>query len=335
MPADYLIVGPTCELRSASDPQFSAAGATLVNSLQITRGDRACGSALAELRDGQVLLHIQADPPDDVLAAEAFRLLARVAARQTDHALPLAAPSPRSDAMAAALREDGFLAGPHGRWQRPPGLFLRPDQVKLEHNYDVYKDPYCVPWNFVPREWDVMARLVADHRGPPRISRPGQPPAAMPTVRVLDLGCGYGKNAMALEHLGLITHGIDYSPLAIARCRRIVKNPSRFMVASAACLPFADGSFDCVMDVGCLHCLGDAERPRAVAEIARILTPTGRLYSRSFKPRPAEWRNRMPFRTTTFGLSPEQMIALLAGHFTATIWQPHDDHNYVLARRTG
>jgi SAM-dependent methyltransferase len=163
---------------------------------------------------------------------------------------------------------------------------------------EVYADPYSIPWNVVPRDHDVVQRVAGDRRVPA-------------DARILDLGCGYGKNATALEELGRRVYGVDIATSAVARCRRLVQNPGRFLVASAIELPWADRVFDAVMDVGCLHCLDDESLHVAVTQINRVLRPGGLLFSRIFQPKDRAWLDAQPFSAARFGLRPDEAAARL------------------------
>jgi ubiquinone/menaquinone biosynthesis C-methylase UbiE len=97
--------------------------------------------------------------------------------------------------------------------------------------------------------------------------------------RVLDVGCGTGRFATALSERAKVW-GIDQAPqmLEVARSRG---SNVRFKEASVYELPFKDGWFDRVTMWLVLHLL---ERPRAFAEIRRVLAPGGRIAVATFDP---------------------------------------------------
>jgi len=99
--------------------------------------------------------------------------------------------------------------------------------------------------------------------------------ALLPDVRgltALDAGCGSGRYLRELGDRGARTIGMDVSPAMIARAR---ETTTRIARADLRALPFAAMSIDLVV---CGLALGDlAEIELALAEIARVLRPGGRV----------------------------------------------------------
>jgi SAM-dependent methyltransferase len=93
--------------------------------------------------------------------------------------------------------------------------------------------------------------------------------------RVLEVGCGTGSlaGALAAEH-GCEVVGIDASPEMVAVARGKGMGGTRFEVAPAEALPFDAGSFERATMVSVAHHL---DRPRAFAELQRVLGAGGRL----------------------------------------------------------
>jgi SAM-dependent methyltransferase len=96
--------------------------------------------------------------------------------------------------------------------------------------------------------------------------------------RVLEIGLGFGTLGQLLAGKGCEYHGVDIAeePVALMRhrLRAIDGAGERIQQASALDLPFADGTFDYVYAIGCLHHTGDLAR--GVAEVHRVLVPGGR-----------------------------------------------------------
>jgi ubiquinone/menaquinone biosynthesis C-methylase UbiE len=108
--------------------------------------------------------------------------------------------------------------------------------------------------------------------------------------RLLDAGCGTGMMALriAARCPGCTLHGIDLSPQMIAAARRYADEQGLaidFSVGSITCLPYPGGSFDVVITNIVYHHLDLTEKQQAVAEIARVLKPSGRYVSAEFGPR--------------------------------------------------
>jgi ubiquinone/menaquinone biosynthesis C-methylase UbiE len=103
-------------------------------------------------------------------------------------------------------------------------------------------------------------------------------------TRLLDVGCGTGRFAvLASECLGARVWGVDASAEML---REAKARPGAAGVgwrqAEATRLPFKDGWFDGVHTHLVLHLVGDV--PAAVAEMARVLQPGGRLAIGTFAP---------------------------------------------------
>jgi ubiquinone/menaquinone biosynthesis C-methylase UbiE len=97
--------------------------------------------------------------------------------------------------------------------------------------------------------------------------------------RVLDIGSGTGRFAAALSQRAKVW-GVDQSPemLEVARSR----SPEvRFKQSTAYALPFKDGWFERTTMWLVVHLL---DRPRAYAEIRRVLAPAGRIAVATFDP---------------------------------------------------
>jgi SAM-dependent methyltransferase len=102
---------------------------------------------------------------------------------------------------------------------------------------------------------------------------------------VLDLGCGTGNATFVVEGYGARATGVDPSArlLEVARAEASVRGlGADFVFAEAAALPFPDASVDAVVSVFGVIFAPDASA--AVAEMARVLAPHGRLALSAWKP---------------------------------------------------
>ncbi len=107
---------------------------------------------------------------------------------------------------------------------------------------------------------------------------------AMPQIkgRVLDIGCGAGRHALALQRRGLKVTGIDASPLSIRVCRdRGLKDARVLGIEHVNRL--AGEAFDSVILFGHnLGLLGTPQRARRILKaIGRATSPQARIFAGS------------------------------------------------------
>jgi len=105
-----------------------------------------------------------------------------------------------------------------------------------------------------------------------RYLRPGQ--------RLLDVGCGAGREAVAFARAGLSVAGIDVAPAMIALARERVRDtklPIELAVAEPLTLPASAGPFDAVyFSPGIYaHIPGRERRVRTLARLRTLLAPNG------------------------------------------------------------
>ena len=105
--------------------------------------------------------------------------------------------------------------------------------------------------------------------------------------RVLDAGCGDGRNLIYFLRHGFTCFGVDREPAAVEQVRRLAGQlapalpPDHFQVADIARLPFADRSMDAVVCSAVLHFCDDAAAfGRAMTEMGRVLVPGGLFFAR-------------------------------------------------------
>lgn len=106
-----------------------------------------------------------------------------------------------------------------------------------------------------------------------------------PFTKVLDLGCGNGRNLLFMTD-NFATQGIGYdiSGVAIARAKEASGDlPIQYEARSIGePLPLPDSSINIVLDMMTSHFLKKAEREALRAEILRVLRPGGWLFFKSF-----------------------------------------------------
>lgn len=108
-----------------------------------------------------------------------------------------------------------------------------------------------------------------------------------PGMRVLDAGCGGGRNLQYLMREGYEVFGVDVSAEAVASMRKMASEiapglpAENFQVAAVETMPFADEFADVVVCHSVLHFARDeAQFEAMVRGLWRVLRPGGMLFSR-------------------------------------------------------
>ncbi len=131
-------------------------------------------------------------------------------------------------------------------------------------------------------DWRDLAPL--DHFHSRGIAATAELAAALapePEAHVIDVGCGVGGSARLLAATyGCRVTGIDLTPAVVEAAAHLsartgLSDRTRFRVADALDLPFADAEFDHAWTQHAA--MNIADRARLYAEIRRVLKPGGRL----------------------------------------------------------
>jgi len=151
---------------------------------------------------------------------------------------------------------DGLLEARRGPWW---------DEFFADRSRPI---PFFVPW---PDE-----NLVAWFDG-----------GLLTTGRVLELGCGNGRNAAYLAGLGCRVDAVDFSAEAIEWAADLA-NSSGAEVSFQCCSIFdakiTAGEYDLVYDAGCFHHLAPHRRKDYVGLVDRALKPGGSYGLVCFRP---------------------------------------------------
>jgi SAM-dependent methyltransferase len=123
-------------------------------------------------------------------------------------------------------------------------------------------------------------------------------PERMAGRDVLEIGLGYGTLGQRIAEAGARYVGLDIAPNPVRMMNLRLRSQGlsgTAVVGSALDMPFAAGSFDFVVSIGCMHHTGNV--PRCFEETYRVLRPGGTailmLYNKfGFR----QWRN-YPVRT--------------------------------------
>jgi len=108
-----------------------------------------------------------------------------------------------------------------------------------------------------------------------------------PRMRVLDAGCGGGRNLVYFLRCGYDVCGVDLSAKAITHVRALAADlaphlpPDNFRAEAVEGMSFADAHFDLVISSAVLHFARDEEHWRdMLGEMWRVLKPGGILFAR-------------------------------------------------------
>jgi SAM-dependent methyltransferase len=106
-------------------------------------------------------------------------------------------------------------------------------------------------------------------------------------MKVLDAGCGYGRNLVHLLREGAEVYALDANAEGVEHVRRLAAElapglpAENFQVGAIEAMPFADGMADVVICSSVLHFARDEQHFLAmVEELWRVLRPGGLLFTR-------------------------------------------------------
>ena len=108
-----------------------------------------------------------------------------------------------------------------------------------------------------------------------------------PGMRVLDAGCGYGRNLVHLLREGCDVFALDADAEGVHHVRQLSESlgtglpAENFQVGYIEQMPFADGFADVVLCSSVLHFARDERQFRAMlTELWRVVKPGGMLFCR-------------------------------------------------------
>jgi SAM-dependent methyltransferase len=108
-----------------------------------------------------------------------------------------------------------------------------------------------------------------------------------PGMRILDAGCGDGRNLVYLLRSGFQVFAVDASKQAVTRVRELAAEiaphlpEDNFRFEKVEGMSFADESFDVVISSAVLHFASDEQHWRKmVEEMWRVLLPRGIFFAR-------------------------------------------------------
>jgi SAM-dependent methyltransferase len=165
-------------------------------------------------------------------------------------------------------------------------------------DYDRYRDEYSEDLDhavsfsgtshdfFTRAKADELVRVTRVHLG-----EPGQ-------VDALDVGCGVGLTDRHVANRFHSLTGTDVTPGVLETAAR--ENPGvRYELAERGRLPFDEDAFDLSFAVCVMQVVPPPERPRFVAELARVTRPGGLVVV--FEHNPYNPLTRLVVRRCSFG----------------------------------
>jgi SAM-dependent methyltransferase len=97
---------------------------------------------------------------------------------------------------------------------------------------------------------------------------------------IIDLGCGFGNNTLYLCERGYQVISCDFAEAGLQRLSHFLPNPITHLFDLRSRFPFKDGAAKIVVADLCLHYFFEVETTGIIAEIRRILSDGGWLFSR-------------------------------------------------------
>jgi ubiquinone/menaquinone biosynthesis C-methylase UbiE len=102
-----------------------------------------------------------------------------------------------------------------------------------------------------------------------------------PGDKLLDIGCGFGRNSNWLASKGLDVTAININDEEINEAKKSAKKLNadvNYIHANAIELPFKDNSFDVALDLGCSHMIPSKDgQEKAAKEASRVVKHGGIL----------------------------------------------------------
>jgi tellurite methyltransferase len=106
-------------------------------------------------------------------------------------------------------------------------------------------------------------------------------------TRILDAGCGGGRNVVYFLRNGFEVYGVDPNPGAVAAVKELAgvlapqNSPSNFTATTAENLPFENEYFDLVISSAVLHFANDEQHfDNMLKSMWRVLKPGGYFFAR-------------------------------------------------------
>jgi len=110
------------------------------------------------------------------------------------------------------------------------------------------------------------------------------------TVKLLDFGCGSGRNTYMMLEQGYNVYAVDCNEFSLEIVRGMAESQGKTITTKRndeTDIPFEDDLFDCIIAFGATFLLPDAKRRVLMSNLSRVLKPSGKLF--------ANWRTTNDF----------------------------------------
>lgn len=162
-------------------------------------------------------------------------------------------------------------------------------------------------------DYDALYRTTPDALGPPTAGLARFLASALsPPARVLDLGCGQGRDAVFLARLGHSVTGVDSAPAGIAALNAAAAREGLDLTGIVADVTtYAPaGTVDLLLFDRVLHMLAAPDRAAVLARLAPALAPGGLIAIVD------EPRHRAGYMATLAPLGPWDVLENARGNLT-------------------
>lgn len=101
---------------------------------------------------------------------------------------------------------------------------------------------------------------------------------------LLDVGCGFGRNAKAASDRGYKVTAIDISDVAIEKCRKLYLGSKISFQVRDACMTELKSEFDAILDSATYHAIPAAKRVTYLMEMHRLASKNTIFHLITFAP---------------------------------------------------
>ena len=153
----------------------------------------------------------------------------------------------------------------------------------------------------------------------------GQAARFKPGQAVLDVACGEGRNSVWLAEQGCEVAGIDVSPLALQKARRLAEEHTvtvAFEQADIRTYGWGGGRFDAIVCIF-IQFAAPADRERLFTGFLDTLKPGGIVVLQGYTPRQLEYRTGGPGDLAH--LYTRDMLEAAFGVFEMLLLEEHED----------